>query len=64
MIHELLLAMSQSNIDSYMGGYKYESLTWANSLDEKLVVIQGQISPMDIWLKTKLNNQQNNYLDA
>jgi hypothetical protein len=41
MIHELLLAMRQSSIDSYMGGYKYESLTWANSLDEKLVVIQG-----------------------
>jgi hypothetical protein len=38
MIHELLLAMSQSSTNSYMGGYKYESLTWANSGDEKLVI--------------------------
>jgi hypothetical protein len=34
--------MSQSSIDSHMGGYKYESLTWANSIDEKLVIVQGQ----------------------
>jgi hypothetical protein len=64
MIHKLLLAMSQSNIDSNMGWYKDESLTWANNLDEKLVVVQGQIFQVDIWFKTKLNNQQNSYLDA
>jgi hypothetical protein len=56
--------MSQSSSDSYMGGYKYESLTWANSLGEKRVVVQGQISPIDTWFKTKLNNHQNIYLDA
>jgi len=64
MIHKLLLTMNQSNIDSNMGWHKDESLTQANNLDEELVVVQAQIFQVDIWFKTKLNNQQNNYLNA